>query len=75
MLPRPLVEGIFIGLIQNKIFNYSFKYFVGQNWNFLSTLAKSGTTLNPLPLQLGRCIWQAEPEGKGGGRIQTSGDQ
>ena len=32
MLPRPLVEGIFTGLIQNKIFNYSFKYFVGQNW-------------------------------------------
>ena len=23
---------IFAGLIQNKIFNYSFKYFVGQNW-------------------------------------------
>ena len=42
MLPRPLVEGIFTGLIQNKIFNYSFKYFVGQNWkNILSTLAKS----------------------------------
>ena len=34
MLPRPLVEGIFTGLIQNKIFNYSFEYFVGQNWNF-----------------------------------------
>ena len=53
MLPRPLVEGIFIGLIQNKIFNYSFKYFVGQNWNFFYQL-----WLNQAPLLiLCLCNW------------------
>ena len=26
------VEDIFTGSIQNKTFNYSFRYFVGQNW-------------------------------------------
>ena len=53
MLPRPLIEGIFTGLIQNKIFNYSFEYFVGQNWKFFYQL-----WLNQAPLLiLCLCNW------------------